>query len=121
MVKICPEGFQCTQNTIATTPVLAQLDPERKIYVSTDANKFSSGAVMEQYHEDGRHPVAFISRTSNPHEQNYAAHNLEIVGIVGTLKTWRYYLHGQKFIVHSTHHPLKQLETQEFLTPRQVR
>ncbi len=75
---------------------------------------------MEQDHEDGRHPIAFISMTSNQHEQNYAAHDLELLGIVYTLQTWRFYLHGHKFVVHTDHHLLKYLETQEFLTPRQV-
>ncbi len=38
-----------------------------------------------------------------------------------TLRTWRCYLYGQKFAVHTYHHPLKYLETQEFLTQKQVR
>ena len=76
---------------------------------------------MEQDHEDGQHPIALISRTLNQHEQKYAAHDLELLGIVYTLQTWRFYLHGHKFVVHTDHHLLKYLETQEFLTPRQVR
>ena len=43
---------------------------------------------MEQDHEDGMHPVAFISRTLNPHEQNYEAHDLELLGTVDNLRTW---------------------------------
>ena len=114
-------AFKELKQSIIKAPVLAQFDPKKKIFVTTDACKYAIGAVMEQDHEDGRHPVAFISRTLNPHEQNYAAHDLELLGIVDTLRTWRCYLHGQNFVVHTDHHPLRYLETQEFLSPRQVR
>ena len=76
---------------------------------------------MEQDRQDGRHPVTFISRTLNPHEQNCSAHDLELLGIVDTQRTWRCYLHGQKFIVHTEHRQLRYLEAQEFFTLRQVR
>ena len=76
---------------------------------------------MGQAYEDDRHPVAFISRTLNTHVQNYAGHDLELVSIVDTLRTWRCYLHGQKFIAHTDYHSLKFLEIQEFLTPQLVR
>ena len=37
------------------------------------------------------------------------------------LRAERGYLHGRKFVAHTGHRPLKFLETQEFLTLRQVR
>ncbi len=92
-----------------------------KIFVTTDACKHAIGAFMQQDYEDGRHPVVFITRTLTQHEQNYGAHDLELLGILDTLRTWRYYLYGQKLVVHADHQPLKYLETQDFLTPRQVR
>ncbi len=75
---------------------------------------------MEQDHNYNQHLVAFISRTLKQHEQNYAAHDLELLRIVDILRTWRFYLYGQKFVVQTDHHPLKYLEAQEFLTPRRV-
>lgn len=119
--KSANDAFKELKRSIITAPVLAQFNPKKEIYVTTDASKYAIGAVMEQDYDDGRHPVAFISRTLNPHEQNYAAHDLELLGIVDTLRTWRCYLHGRKFVIHTDHHPLKYLSTQEFLSPRQVR
>lgn len=52
--------------------------------------KYVIGAVMEQDHEDCRHPVAFVSRTLNPDEQSYVVLDLELLGIVDALNTWRY-------------------------------
>ena len=88
--------------------------------VTTDACKFAIGAVKEQEFEDGVHLVCFASRVLNPAELNYAAHDLELLVIVDTIKAWRYYLHGRKLTVCTDHHPLKHLESQEHLSTRQV-
>ncbi len=113
--------FKSSRTLSSMQPYLHVLTQIKKIFVTTDSCNYAIGVVMEQNHDNGRHHVAFISRTFNLHEKNYAAHDLELLGIVDTLKTWRSYLYGQKFVVHTDYHPLKYLETQESLTPRQVR
>ena len=55
------KAFNELKETVTTAPVLTQFDPERKIYVTTDACKFDIGAVMGQDHDHGRHTVTFIS------------------------------------------------------------
>jgi RNase H-like domain found in reverse transcriptase len=57
----------------------------------------------------------------NPHEQNYHAQEQEILAIVESLRHWRSYLHGQKFLVQTDHASLQYLTTQDHLTSRQVR
>ena len=57
----------------------------------------------------------------NPSERNYAAHELELLAIVDTIRAWRSYLYGRKFTIFSDHHPLRYLQTQSHLSPRQVR
>ena len=114
-------AFKKLKMAIITAPVLTQFQPDRKIFVTTYACKYAIVAVLEREFDDGRYTVAFISRTLNPHEQTYAAHDLELLGIVDTIRAWQCYLYGQKFTVHTDHHPLKYPRTQEFLTSRQVR
>ena len=75
---------------------------------------------MEQMFEDGVHLVFFASRVLSPAEQNYAAHDLELLGIVDTIKAFRCYLHSRNYTVYTDHHPLKHLESHEHLSPRQV-
>ena len=115
------DAFNTLKKAVTSAPVLHQFHPDYPIVITTDASKYAIGAVMEQEFPDGRHPVAFLSRTLNAAEQNYAAHDLELLGIVDTLRAWRCYLHGRKFIVHTDHHSLRYLDTQEYLSPRQVR
>ncbi len=60
-------AFRELKKATITAPVLTQVDPKRKIFVTTDACKYAIGAVMEHDRKDGRHPVPFISRTLNQH------------------------------------------------------
>ena len=48
--------------------------------------KFAIRAVMEQEFEDGVQTVCFASSVLNQAERNYAAHDLELLGIVDTIK-----------------------------------
>ena len=115
------DSFEMLKSKITSAPVLQTFHPDYPTIVTTDASTFAIGAVLEQDGPDGRLPVAFTSRTLNSAEQNYAPHELELLAIVDTLRAWRSYLHGRKFLVHTDHHPLRYLQTQEHLSPRQVR
>ncbi len=115
------EAFKALKEMVTTAPILQAFREDLPVIVTTDASKKAIGAVLEQDGPDGRRTVAFTSRTLNAAEQNYAAHDLELLGIVDTLRAWRCYLHGRKFIVHTDHYPLRYIQTQEHLSSRQVR
>ena len=119
--EITQEAFENLKKKVTSAPVLQTFHPDYETVVTTDASTVAIGAVLEQDRPSGRHPVAFTSRTLNSAEQNYAPHELELLAIVDTLRAWRSYLHGRKFTVHTDHHPLRYLQTQEHLSPRQVR
>lgn len=91
------------------------------IAVKTDAFKVAIDAVLKQDLPDGTNPVAYISKTVNPAEQDYAPQNSEMLGIFYAVTAWRCYLHGHKFTVQTDHAPLKYFFTQDKLTPLQVR
>jgi RNase H-like domain found in reverse transcriptase len=108
------------KKALCTAPVLRTLDPKLPIIVTTDASGFVIGAVLEQDEANSRRPVAYFSRTMNPHEQNYHAQEQELLAIVESLRHWRSYLRGQTFVVQTDHASLQYLTTQEHLTPCQV-
>ena len=73
--------------------VLQRFDHQYPVHVTTDASKDAIGAVLEQDLSERRHPVAFSSRTLNDAESRYSTHEIELVGLVDTLKVLRCYLH----------------------------
>ena len=56
---------------------------EHDFILETDASGEGLGAMLAQKHQDvGIRPVAFESRTLQPHEKNYGATELEPLGVV---------------------------------------
>ena len=78
--------------------------------METDASGLGLGAVLAQEVEDGTlYPVAYASRTLQPHEQNYGATELEALGVVWVAKHFRHYLYGHKCIIFTDHEAFKSL------------
>ena len=100
-------AFQGLKTAVTSARTLRQFDRSPPISIATHASKYAIGGIMEQDFSDQRHPVALVSRTLNQSEQNYAAHDQELLGIHGTIQMWRCYLHGRKFLIHTDHHPLR--------------
>ena len=43
-----------------------------------------------QDREDGRHPIAYLSRRLTKHEMNYTTYEQELLGVIEGLKQWQY-------------------------------
>jgi hypothetical protein len=88
----CQEAFEALKEKLTTAPVLVLPDVHKPFSVYCDACYTGLGCVLMQ---EGR-VVAYSSRQLKVHEKNYPIHDLELVAVVHTLKTWRHYLYGQK-------------------------
>ena len=82
-----------------------------------DASKDELGCILMQF---GR-VVAYGSRQSKNHKQNYPTHDMEFAAIVFSLKICCHYLYGEQFEVFSDHKSLKYIFTQRDLNMRQRR
>ena len=101
--------------------MLQLADPNLEYTITCNASDFAVGAMLRQRQEDGDHPVAYESRKMNAVERNYPTHEREQLAVIHSLRTWRYYLVGQKFIIVIDHYSLQYLQTQPNLSKRQAR
>ena len=91
-------------------PVLAYPDFGRDCILETDASGVGLGAVLTQRQDDGSlHPIAFASRTLQPHERNYGISELEALAVVWAVKYFRHYIYGYHCTVYTDHEALKSL------------
>jgi hypothetical protein len=85
--------------------------------VCTDACKEGLRGVLMQ---EG-HVICYESKKLNEHEVNYVTHDMELDTIVHTLKMWRHYLLGRRFVLMTDHSGLRYLFDQPKLNVRQAR
>ena len=115
------EAFTMLKITLSKAPVLKLPDPTSSFIMMTDASNIGIGAVLSQKEGGRLRPVAFLSRKLKAAEENYAAHEKELLSIVYALQAWRIYLHNRNFDILTDHHPLVYLDTQPTLSRRQAR
>jgi len=97
------QAFQELKDACTKNPVLELFDPMKPIRIETDASDLAVGACLSQEH-DKWHSVAYHSRKLSPAEQNYDAHDKELLAIVAALQQWRVYAEGAPGLIILTDH-----------------
>ena len=106
----CQKAFDTLKKLLMQAPLLAYPDFTQPFMLETDASVEGLGAVLAQRKPDQSvHPIAYASRTLLPHERNYGISELEGLGVVWAVKTFRHYLYGHKCHVYTDHEALKAL------------
>jgi len=77
--------FEELKEKITSQPVLSLPRREGKFRVETDTSGHAIGGVLSQEQEGKWKPIAFLSRTIQPAEQNYEIYNKKLLAIVDTL------------------------------------
>ena len=90
--------------------------------METDASGHTIEEVLSQEQEGKWKPIAFLSRTMQPAEQNYEIYDKELLAIVEALTKWRQYLLDAKepFEVWTDHENLKYFREPHKLNGRQA-
>ena len=102
----CQAAFERLKGLLTAAPILAypRFGPGVEFVLETDACLKGLGAVLGQTQEDGYvHPIAYASRSLQPHERNYGITELETLGVVWASKHFRPYLLGHHCLVLTDH------------------
>ena len=113
-------AFESIVQSIMENQKLYWLDYEKKIYFRCDASKIGCGAQLFQHSESGNElPIAYISHTFTPAEQNWSTLEQELFAAVWAVKQWMSMLEGAHFTILTDHKNILQL--QRSLAPKVVR
>lgn len=116
------KAFDTLKHTLVTAPLLATFDHSLPTVVEADASGWALGGTIRQQGSDSLwRPVAYYSRKLSPAEVNYPVHDKEMLAIFSCLRTWRPYLAGLDFEVHTDHRNLVYFQEQRTLSERQRR
>jgi hypothetical protein len=121
--QLADAAFRHLKACFASYPVLRNPDPSKRYVLDTDASAYAVGAVLSQDYADGRHPIAYFSKSLLPAERNYDIYDRELLAIIYAVKAFRYLLLGaqEKFLIRSDHENLKYFKSPQKITARQAR
>jgi len=105
----CQDAFDELKRVLSSSPVLSFPREEGEFILDTDASNIGIGAVLSQKQEGKEKVIAYYSRVLNKPERNYCVTRRELLAIVNSLKFFRHYLLGRKFLIRTDHVSLKWL------------
>lgn len=110
-------AFKRLKERLMTEPILILPDLHKSFEVHCDACGSSLGAVLQQ---DG-HVIAYESRILNKAERSLQIYEKELLAVIHALSSWKHYLLGADFTVHTDHQTLWFFLTQRKLSEKQMR
>ena len=99
----CEEAYKDMKTALTSAPVLKHFDPNLETVLTTDASTDGLGAELKQRHEDGFHPVCYISRSLTPAEAKWNVTDLELLAMTWATKKLKEYLIGLPFSIETDH------------------
>ena len=78
------KAFEKLKAALISCDVMAHPNSHKVYDVIVDASGYTVGGVLQQ---EGR-PIAYISRSLNPHEKNYPTHEQEVLALIYAIKKW---------------------------------
>ena len=117
-------AFNALKAAFTKAPVLQYPDQDREFQLETDASEFAIGGVLSVKGDDGDfRPVAYMSHSMTPPEQNYPIHDKEMLAIIKATECWRHYLEATPyaFEIHTDHNNLMYFMKSQNLSKRQAR
>ena len=102
-------AFEALKAAFTRAPVLQYPDQDREFCLETDMSEFAVGGVISVKCEDSEfRPVAYMSHSMMPPEQNYPIHDKEMLAIIKATEAWHHYLEATPyaFEIYTDHHNL---------------
>jgi reverse transcriptase-like protein/integrase-like protein len=116
-------SFDTLKDLCSSYPVLRSPNWTKQFFMDTDTSDFTLRAVISQEFQDGKHLIAFHSRTLLPVEHNYDIHNKEMAAIVYGFKCRHPYFLGANhpIIIRTDHKNLQYFCQPQKITSCQAR
>ena len=97
-------AYRALQEGINAAPTLFFPDPNKEIFLETDASDYGIGAYLYQMDEQGKkYPIAFISKNLAGAQFNWSVPEKEAFGIFYALQKLEYLLRDVHFILKTDH------------------
>lgn len=97
------------KSILTSPPVLANPDFGLQFVIESDASLVAAGAVLVQYQDGIRRPIAFFSKKFSSAQKKYSATERECLAVILAIEKFRHYVEGTQFKVVTDAQSLKWL------------
>lgn len=94
---------------LTSPPVLANPDFSQQYVIESDASAVAAGAVLVQYFDGVRRPIAFFSRKFSATQKKYSSTERECLAVILAIERFRHFIEGTQFRVVTDAQSLKWL------------
>jgi len=94
---------------LSSSQMLSFPKGEGEFILDTDASNIGIGVVLSQKQEEEERVIAYFIRVLSKAERNYCVTRRELLAIIDSIKFFRHYLLGRKFLIRTDHVSLKWL------------
>ena len=118
----CQRSFDAAKAALSEATLLTHPHPRAPTSITVDASNTAIGGQLEQLQGKAWRPVAFFSKKLSAAQRKYSAFDRELVALHETIKHYRHFLEGRKFVAFTDHKPLTTaIHSQADRSPRQTR
>ena len=100
------EQFKLIKTKIVETTDNKQFNPDLETRIKSDASRKDLRCALEQRTPIDWYTIVFASRFLNSVEDRYSINELELLGVVWSIKHFKYYLYGKPFTMITDHRAL---------------
>ena len=118
------EAFEALKNDMAKNIELAFPDfreSANRLELFVDASGTGAGACLTQRQGEDDRIISFASMIFSPAQRRYSTIERELVGLRWGIKTFRVFLYGSPFVLHTDHKPLLFLHNMRMVDSRLAR
>ena len=101
------DDFEQLKKEITEAPCLAHFDPKKDNFITTDACNTGLGATLWQREGEIFRPVAFKSRFLTDCKMKCTKNELELLGVLWGLESFRNYVYGKQINLLTDHQALQ--------------
>lgn len=97
------QAFEKLKLALTSSLILSFPGSEGKFILDTDASNIEIGAVLSQIQNDKEKVIAYFNRVLVKAERNYCITRRELLAVVDSVKSFRHYLYGRRFLIRTDH------------------
>lgn len=94
---------------LSSSPIITFPKEEGEFILGTDASNIGISAVLSQKQESTERVIDYYNRVLSKTKRKYCVTCRELLSVIDSLKFFRHYLLGQKFIIRTDHVSLRWL------------